>query len=201
MTTAIRSRCPVNQIGFGRTARRIFWRQVVALLSVWLLGSVAAGADEPKGGPNPGQLPLDEQNQMQISPNDRCPVCGMKVIRYPKFSCAIQMEDQRTYYFCGNGCLLRTWLHPEIFLKTHKQHILRAVVRDYFSGRQVDAQTVFWIAGSNIIGPMGPAIVALQDDHSASIFMKRHGGRRVFRLSELTDELWFSLTGKPAKSK
>jgi len=138
---------------------------------------------------------------MQISSQDRCPVCGMKVIRYPKFSSAIRLANQDTYYFCSNGCMLKAWLHPEIFLKSTRQAFSLAVVRDYFSGRQVDAQDVFWIAGSDVIGPMGPAMVALQGNHSVDAFLKRHGGRKVFQLHELTDDLWFSLTGKSAKDR
>jgi nitrous oxide reductase accessory protein NosL len=94
--------------------------------------------------------------------------------------------------------MLKAWLHPEIFLKSARQTLALAVVQDYFSGRQVDAREVFWIAGSDVIGPMGPAMVALQGKHSVDAFLKRHGGRRVFRLQELTDELWFSLTGQSA---
>jgi len=179
-------------------SRRLFCRQMVILIAGWPL-PVTALADINAGfGPQQGQSGLDDQNQMQISRADRCPVCGMKVSRYPKFSSAIQLEDRRTYYFCSNGCMLRTWLHPEIYLKAPKPALLLAIVRDYFTGRQVDAKIVFWIAGSNIIGPMGPAFVAVQGDRSVKAFTTRHGGRRVFRLQELTDDLWFAVTGKHA---
>jgi nitrous oxide reductase accessory protein NosL len=163
--------------------------------------SMAAGAANAGSPVAPGRLGLDDNHRMQISSQDRCPVCGMKVIRYPKFSSAIQLNNRDTYYFCSNGCMLKAWLHPEIFLKTSRQALSLAVARDYFSGRQVDAQDVFWIAGSDVIGPMGPAMVALQESHGVDAFLKRHGGRKVFRLQELTDELWFSLTGKPASDR
>ena len=179
-------------------SRRIFCRQMVILMAGWSLPLTAPAAGNAGYGPQQGQSGLNDQNQMQINPADRCPVCGMKVIRYPKFSSAIQLEDRRTYYFCSNGCMLRTWLHPEIYLKAPKPALSLAIVRDYFSGRQVDAKKVFWIAGSNIIGPMGPAFVAVQGDRSVKAFTKRHGGRSVFRLEELTDDLWFALTGKHA---
>ncbi len=164
------------------------------------MGTASSAADAGSGL-TPGHLGLDEENQMQISSQDRCPVCGMKVMRYPKFSSAIQLSNRDTYYFCSNGCMLKAWLHPEIFLKSTRRALSLAVVRDYFSGRQVDGQDVFWIAGSDVIGPMGPAIIALQGKQSVNTFLKRHGGRRVFRLQELTDDLWLSLTGKPAKEQ
>jgi nitrous oxide reductase accessory protein NosL len=178
--------------------RRTFCRQALYLLAGVIIIGTAPGVANAGGGVAAGRLGLDEQNRMQISPQDRCPVCGMKVIRYPKFSSAIRLGNQDTYYFCSNGCMLKAWLHPEIFLKSTRQALSLAVVRDYFSGRQVDAQDVFWIAGSDVIGPMGPAMVALQGSRSLTAFLKRHGGCRVFRLQELNDDLWLSLTGKPS---
>lgn len=182
-------------------SRRTFCRQASSLLAGVFMIGMASGPADAGGGATAGRLGLDKDNQMQISPQDRCPVCGMKVIRYPKFSSAIRLANREAHYFCSNGCMLRAWLHPEIFLKSDRQALSLAVVRDYFTGRQIDAQDVFWIAGSDVIGPMGPAMVALQGSRSLEAFLKRHGGRKVFRLPELTDELWFTLTGKSAKSQ
>jgi hypothetical protein len=44
-------------------------------------------------------------------------------------------------------------------------------------------------------------MVAVQGDRSVKAFLSRHGGRRVFLLQELTDDLWFSLTGKSSGAK
>ena len=185
---------------------RVISNKAAYRLALYLLAGIMLAAAAPSvvnagSGLTPGHLGLDKQNQMQISSQDRCPVCGMKVIRYPKFSSAIVLTNQATYYFCSNGCMLQTWLHPEIFLESTRQALSLAVVRDYFTGRQLDAENVFWIAGSDVIGPMGPAMVALQESHSVDAFLKRHGGQRVFRLHELTDDLWLLITGKPAKNR
>lgn len=180
-------------------SRRTFYRQAVHLLAGVIITGLVPHQTTAGSGLAPGRLGLDENVRMQISARDRCPVCGMKVIRYPKFSSAIRLANRDTFYFCSNGCMLKAWLHPEIFLQSSRQALSLAVVRDYFSGRQVDAREVFWIAGSDVIGPMGPAMVASQGRDSVDTFLKRHGGRKVFRLQELTDDLWFSLTGKPAK--
>jgi nitrous oxide reductase accessory protein NosL len=150
--------------------------------------------------PEPGRNPLDENGRMQISDQDRCPVCGMKVADHPKFSSAIQLTDGVTYYFCGTGCMIRSWLHPEIFLATEKLRLKTPLVKDYFTGRQVDGRNVFWVAGSDVIGPMGPAIVPVEGEQSLEAFKRRHGAKTVFRLDEMTDEKWTAITGrKPAE--
>ena len=94
--------------------------------------------------------------------------------------------------------MLRTWLHPEVFLGVERSKLKRAVVREYFTGAHIDAAQAIWIAGSDVAGPMGPAIVPLADEQAASVFERRHGGKHRFRLAELSDEKWKQMTGKQA---
>jgi nitrous oxide reductase accessory protein NosL len=171
---------------------------LTGLLTLFLWGTVAARAAGLGGGPEPGRKPLDENNRMQISDQDRCPVCGMKVAEHAKFSSAIQLTDETTYYFCGTGCMMRSWLHPEIFLATEKERLQTPVVRDYFTGEEVDGRDVFWVAGSDVIGPMGPALVPVKGEKALEAFKRRHGGKTVFRLDQMNDEKWYAITGRKA---
>jgi nitrous oxide reductase accessory protein NosL len=155
-------------------------------------------ADDAKAGPQPGLKSLDEAGAMQISSQDRCPVCAMQVSKYEKFACAVQLMNGNTFYFCGSGCMIRSWLHPDIFLGAEKEELKRSVVQDYFTGEQVPGRSVYWVAGSDVIGPMGPALVPLKNEQDLDVFKKRHGAKAVFRLSEMTDEKWQQLTGKKA---
>jgi copper chaperone NosL len=158
----------------------------------------ALSAGEAGSGPKPGLNPLDEHGRMQISDQDRCPVCAMKVNAHKKFSSAIQLADGKTFYFCGTGCMIRSWMHPEIFLNVSKPKLKKSVVQDYFSGEQVDGLAVYWVAGSDVVGPMGPALVPILDEGQVAVFKNRHGGKAVFRLGEMTDEKWQQLTGRKA---
>ena len=93
-------------------------------------------------GAKPGLKSLDEHGRMQISDQDRCPVCAMKVNAHKKFSSAIQLTNGDTFYFCGTGCMIRSWLHPEIFLNASKSELKKSVVQDYFSGQHVNGLAV-----------------------------------------------------------
>lgn len=170
---------------------------LVSILSVALFLAVPLQAAD-RGEPVPGSRPLDETGQMQISPGDRCPVCAMMVKKHRKFASAIQLEDGTTYYFCGTGCMIRSWRHPEVYLAKEKNQLKKPVVRAYFTGETLDARAVFWVAGSDIVGPMGPALVPLKSQANLDAFRKRHGGKTVFRLEELTDDRWLAITGRPA---
>jgi copper chaperone NosL len=156
------------------------------------------GTSPHRGGPIPPVKGIDEQGRLRFSEGDRCPVCAMKVMDHPKFACGIELEDGRTYYFCGPGCMIRTWLHPEVFLGVERGALRRAVVQDYFEGRHVDALSVTWVAGSDVVGPMGPALVPVGNDRDLEVFRQRHGGKVTFRLADLDDGKWESITGKKA---
>jgi nitrous oxide reductase accessory protein NosL len=147
-------------------------------------------------GPLPGVKPLDENGRMQISPDDRCPVCGMKVVRYPKFAAAIQLHNSATFYFCSTGCMIRSWMHPAIYLDTAPTQLRQPVVQEYFTGRQVDARSIIFIFGSDVIGPMGPALVPVMDEKYLKVFKKRHGGKSQFRLNDMDDDKWLEMTGR-----
>lgn len=171
---------------------------VTVILTLTLpVANGAASADSGKG-PRPGKQSLTGSDQLQISEDDRCPVCGMKVARHAKFASAIQLKDNTTFYFCGTGCMIRSWMHPEVFLATPKDTLLKPVAREYFTGKPIDARMALWVAGSDIVGPMGPALVPLKDEKSVAVFMRRHGGKATFRLNEMDDQKWLEITGKKA---
>jgi len=142
------------------------------------------------GGPSTARNPLAPDGRMLFDDADRCPVCAMFPARYPQTAAAMTLTAGETYYFCSNGCLLRCWLRPGVYLGRPQTDIDRLVVRDYFSGRPIDAQKAVWVAGSDVIGPMGPAVVALGDAAQLATFKRRHGGTIVFRFDRLDDDLW-----------
>jgi copper chaperone NosL len=151
------------------------------------------GPAAPRMRPPAAQQPLADDGQMRIGPQDRCPVCGMLPSKRLQTATAMVLADGRTYYFCGNGCLLLTWHNTATYLNVPRERIQRMVVQDYFSGTPLDARVALWVAGSDVIGPMGKALVALSTEAEVARFKERHGGTRVFQLSEMDDALWAAL--------
>jgi len=149
-------------------------------------------------GPQPAAKGLDADGTMHLSEEDRCPVCAMRPAEHADFACAIELKDGRTFAFCGTGCMIRSWLHPEVHLGVGREQLGRAVVRDWLRGEPLDASAAIWVAGSDVVGPMGPALVPLRDEADLEVFRARHGGTDTFRLDELDDARWLELTGKPA---
>jgi len=184
---------------FKKSMNRISISAVLAFF-LWLLFVASTPLCALDGnGPRCGIRPLDQNGRMRVGPKDRCPVCGMKVIRYPKFSSAIQLKDHDTYYFCSTGCMIRSWMHPEIYLGTKSSELKRPVVKEYFTGRQVDARDIIFVSGSDIIGPMGPALVPVLDENYLKVLIKRHGAKKHFLLKDVNDANWFDMTGKKVR--
>jgi nitrous oxide reductase accessory protein NosL len=157
---------------------------------------------EKKSKAVPGLKALGASGRLNVSDSDRCPVCAMVVSKHPKFNSAIALEDGTTYYFCGTGCMIKSWLHPEIYLGVVRADLKKAYTKDYFEGKPLDALEARWVAGSDVVGPMGPALVPLKDDAHLATFKKRHGGAHTFSLKNLTDEEFRAITGKsPAPVK
>jgi len=165
---------------------------------VLLTFSGSAGAEPGKAsastkGPLAALQPLAEDGRLQMSKGDRCPVCGMFPVKRPQSAAGMMLSDGRTFYFCGNGCMLRTWRDAQVHLGVSRDLIQRMVAQDYFSGAPLDATSAFWVAGSDVIGPMGPALVVLKTMQEVDHFKSRHGGRIVFQLDQMDDDLWNSL--------
>jgi len=180
----------LKRVHLHRTCSRFFFRLLWASLMVVISGECLAG------GPVPGRESLSPAGEMRIGPEDRCPVCAMLPMRYPRFAAAIELQEGHTFYFCSPGCMLNAWRHPAIFLGARPAQLERPMVLEYLSGQALDARTVIWVSGSDVIGPMGPALVPLKDATHLTAFRRRHGAKHVFRLDELNHANWEMLTGK-----
>lgn len=156
----------------------------------------AAQADA-SARPTPAVQGMDADGTMHLHDADRCPVCAMIPKKRPKHAAGIELEDGRTYYFCGTGCMLKANLHPEVFMGKDSV-VKRAIAPNYMTGAPIDAKTAYWVAGSDVVGPMGPALVAVATERERDAFVSRHGGKTKFRMAELDDALWLKIKGKPA---
>jgi nitrous oxide reductase accessory protein NosL len=116
--------------------------------------------------------------------------------RDKKMLSGIELDNGRTFYFCGTRCMLKAWLYPKVYLGVKDAKVRRAVVTEFFTGAYVDAKNVNWVMGSDVVGPMGPMIVPLLGDEALLTFKERHGGSITFRLGELNASKWEAMTGK-----
>lgn len=153
----------------------------------------AEGNTSQQASPVPAKIAIDGDGMMHFSAEDRCPVCAMVIMEHPEFASGIRLQDGRSFYFCGTGCMMKAWLNPGDVLGVGQDALELPVVQDYFEGKCVDARKVIWVAGSDVMGPMGPAFVPLLNEKHLATFKERHGGKKEFQFEALNAELWEEL--------
>ncbi|MGC4122786.1 MAG: nitrous oxide reductase accessory protein NosL [Myxococcales bacterium] len=157
--------------------RRRVARTACLLAALWSSAALAAA-------PAPASLPPDAEGHFRIIDGDRCPVCRMFPARNPKLAAAIELSDGRAFYPCGPGCLLEALEHPETHLGVGRGELRRVLVQEYLGGKPVDAAGAFFVEGSDVSGPMGPAPIPLASEADAATFRATHGGKPPVQLAK-----------------
>ena len=142
-----------------------------------LLASIAV-AVEPRKTPAPG-------------PKERCPVCGMFVAMDKDWIAAIVFKDGAAVFFDGPKDLFRYSLEPGKYTKGRKPSDVQSVyVTEYYSARLTRAEGLFYVVGSDVLGPMGRELVPVDGEAQAKTFLTDHKGKTILRFKDVTrDEL------------
>ncbi|TAE17397.1 MAG: hypothetical protein EAZ95_06450 [Bacteroidetes bacterium] len=111
-----------------------------------------------------------------------CKHCGMPSQDYPQWHAKIELSD-KTYWFCSPRCM---------FSRYHKLKAGEAKkvwVKDYYKLQFIEAQSAFFVAGSQILGPMGADFVPLADQTSAKAFQTEHQGKEIVPFAQVTPQM------------
>jgi len=126
----------------------------------------------------------------------KCPVCGMFVAKYPHWVAVITFADGTREYFDGAKDFFKYYLEPEKYGTSRKQADIQAVhVTEYYGVRLMDARSAFFVADSDVFGPMGRELVPFASQADAEAFMKDHSGQAILKFDAVTPELLMSLDG------
>ncbi|GFE61166.1 nitrous oxide reductase accessory protein NosL [Geobacter sp. AOG2] len=125
---------------------------------------------------------------------EKCPVCGMFVSKYPDWVATIQFNDGTHATFDGPKDLFTYYLNLKKYNPGKSQSAVTAIrVKDYYSLTVIDGRTAYYVVGSDVYGPMGKELVPFSKLTDARGFMNDHQGKRVVRLNEITPAILKSL--------
>ncbi len=150
---------------------------LLALAVVLWLAAPAAAVDFPAPGPDA-----------------RCPVCGMFVAGYANWVSSIVFKDGSRVFFDGPKDLFRYFFDlPKYRPGGTAADIAGFFVTEYYSVQTTPATAVFFVSGSDVLGPMGKELVPVAGLEQARGFMRDHGGVKLMRfdgraLVELPDK-------------
>ncbi len=118
---------------------------------------------------------------------DKCSVCGMHVAPYPNWVCEIVFKDGTRAFFDGPKDMFKFYFNIAKYNKAKtKADIESLYVTEYYTTRMVKAEDVYFVTGSDVMGPMGDELVAVKDKARAATFMKEHHGKKMLSFDEVT---------------
>ena len=130
---------------------------------------------------------------ISVAKDVKCPVCGMFVYKYPKWSTKMVI-DGKSLYFDGVKDMMKYYIFDGDFIYDRKK-IDKILVSDYYTLQPILAEDAFFVYDSNLYGPMGREFISFQSKESAKRFMIDHGGKKILRFNEITDKLVMALDG------
>ncbi|MBS1160755.1 MAG: putative lipoprotein involved in nitrous oxide reduction [Proteobacteria bacterium] len=117
---------------------------------------------------------------------DLCPVCGMIVAKYPNWVAVVTWKDGHSHFFDGAKDLFKFLHDLAKYAPGHRREDIAGIyVTDFYNLEIIDARRALFVAGSDVLGPMGHEFVPLASQADADDFMKDHKGRRVYGFKQI----------------
>jgi len=123
---------------------------------------------------------------IEPSKKEKCPVCGMKPHKFPKWVAEIIFHDGTHVVFDGPKDMFKFYFDISRYSKDKtKDGIADIYVTEYYTTERVRAEDVFFIRGSDVYGPMGLELIPLRGEKAAATFMNDHGGTQMLKFGEV----------------
>ncbi|MEZ5713994.1 MAG: nitrous oxide reductase accessory protein NosL [Paracoccaceae bacterium] len=127
-------------------------------------------------------------------PGDTCPVCGMFVAKYPEWVATVLYRDGYADHFDGAKDYFKYLFDmPKYALGRTAEQIAGMGVTEYYGLKLIDAKAALYVAGSDVLGPMGHELIPLMNEVDAGDYMKDHAGKMLLSFDEVTPELLVKL--------
>jgi copper chaperone NosL len=131
-----------------------------------------------------------EKGMPKPTAKDKCPVCGMFVAKYPDWTSAVVFKDGSQAFFDGAKDMFKYLFNLKRYNPSKKKEDTEAIwVLDYYSLSPIMAGKAWFVAGSEVFGPMGRELIPLEKESGAKEFLKDHKGQRILKFSEVTPEI------------
>ena len=121
--------------------------------------------------------------------DERCPVCGMFVAKYPEWITRLEMSDGHIHSFDGVKDMMAYFNEPQKYGAAEGVKAVKVLVKDYYTLDWVDGKTALYVIGGDVMGPMGHELVPFASREAAENFMNDHHGEKILSFADITPEL------------
>lgn len=118
---------------------------------------------------------------------DKCPVCGMFVAKYPDFVAQVVFKDGSRAFFDGAKDMFKYYMNlPKYNPGKNQTDVASVFVTDYYDLKPVDGTKAYFVIGSTVYGPMGKELIPFEREDAAQEFLVDHSGSSVLRFKDVT---------------
>lgn len=120
---------------------------------------------------------------------DKCPVCGMFVSPYANWVAAIEFTDGSLNFFDGSKDMFKYLFFMDKYNKQKtRKDVANIYVTEFYSTKLMPAKELYFISGSNVMGPMGKELIPVKGKKNAETFLKDHHGERIITFESVRPE-------------
>ncbi len=131
--------------------------------------------------------------------NTTCLVRHFKVYKEPKWIAKIKVRNGKTVYFSSPKSMFEFYFRPgkwfDIGVKSERD-FSEIVVTDFDTLKAINAETAWYVYGSNATSPGGDDLVPFATKEAADNFSKAHNGHRVMPFEKVSDALIKLINGR-----
>jgi nitrous oxide reductase accessory protein NosL/uncharacterized Zn finger protein (UPF0148 family) len=135
------------------------------------------------------------KNIVVVQEDEKCPVCGMFVAKYPKWAAKLYFGE-KSYSFDGVKDLIKFYFNPLKWGKysnAPKEKVTKFEVTDYYTQNAIDGFKAFYVIRSDVYGPMGHEFIPFINEADAKAFMSDHNGKKILRFEEIEEKMAYEL--------
>lgn len=134
---------------------------------------------------------------IHVEKDEKCPVCGMFVYKYPKWAARMSYEEngkKMSHAFDGVKDLLKFYHNPSKWgnYTKLKDEAYTILVTDYYTQEAIDGKKAFYVIGSDTYGPMGKEFIPFATLKSAQSFLKDHKGSEILSFDKISEALVYA---------
>jgi len=144
---------------------------IISLMLFLITTSPSAGQKEP----------------VRPSPRDKCPVCGMFVVKQPDFIAEIIFKDSAYAVFDGAKDMFKYYFNLGKYNPKRKYADIDAIyATDYYRLTFIDGYKAYYVGGSDVYGPMGRELISFGKSSDAEEFKRDHKGKAILQFKDIT---------------
>jgi len=131
-----------------------------------------------------------------VDSSERCAVCGMMVAKYNSWITQIHAAGQKPVLFDGVKDMMAYYFNPSAYSGAGDMSSAEIWVKDYYTLEWLDGREAIYVAGSDVMGPMGEEFIPFVSQDAAMNFMKDHKGQQILAFTEITPEMVMQMKKK-----